>query len=145
MQKEQIWEIITKNPVFFLATTEGTEPRVRGMLLYKADESGIVFHTGPMKDVYWQILANPNVQLCFYDQEQGVQIRVRGTLELVNDDALKEEISNHPSRMFMQGWKAGCASTEDFYNMFAVFRLQNGIANMWTFATNFAAKEDIMI
>ena len=64
MQKEQIFEIINKNPVIFLATIEGSEPRVRGMMLYKADESGIVFHTGPHKDVYHQLMKNPNVQMC---------------------------------------------------------------------------------
>ncbi len=43
MQKEKIFEIMNQNPVLFLATTEGDEPRVRGMMLYKADESGIVW------------------------------------------------------------------------------------------------------
>ena len=81
MQKEHIFEIINKNPVLFLATLEETEPRVRGMLLYRADESGIIFHTGPHKDVYHQIIKNPQVQMCFYDAAQNIQIRVRGPLK----------------------------------------------------------------
>ena len=145
MQKEQIFEVINSNPVLFLATTEGTEARVRGMMLYKADDSGIVFHTGPAKDVYHQIMENPNVQMCFYDAEKGIQVRVRGTLEKLDDEALKEEISNHPTRVFMQSWKANCATEQDFYKMFSVFRLKNGKANVWTFETNFAPKEDITL
>jgi len=145
MQKEDIFEIFNKNPVFFLATVDGSEPRVRGMMLYKADESGIIFHTGPHKDVYNQILKNPNVQMCFYDTMQNIQIRVRGVLEKIDDIAVKEEISNHPSRAFMQGWKSKCATTDDFYNMFSVFCLKKGIANVWTFETNFAPKDDIYL
>ncbi len=90
-------------------------------------------------------MSNPNVQMCFYNAEQNVQVRVRGTLENINDRALKDEISNHPSRKFMQAWKASCATEEDFYNMFTVFRLKNGIANVWTFESNFAPKEDIIL
>jgi len=145
LQKEQIFGILNKNPVFFLATLDGTEPRVRGMLLYRADASGIVFHTGPHKDLYHQILQNPAVQLCFYDSAQNIQVRVRGSLEKSDDETLKDEIAAHPTRAFMQSWKAKCATKQDFYNMFSVFRLKNGIANVWTFDTNFAPKTDIQL
>ena len=145
MQKEQIFEIINNNPVIFLATTDGNEPRVRGMMLYKADVDGIVFHTGPHKDVYRQIIENPNVEMCFYDYERNIQIRVRGTLEKIDDKSYKDEIANHPSRAFMQMWKSNCATAQDFYDMFSVFRLQNGIANVWTFETNFEPKIDVKL
>ena len=145
MQKEQIFEILNSNPAFFLATTEGNEARVRGMLMYKADENGIVFHTGPHKDVYHQMLENPNVQLCFFDHEKNIQIRVRGTVQMTNDIEMKKEISNHPSRVFMQRWKANCATEEEFFDMFSVFCLKNGKANVWTFADNFTPKEDVAL
>ena len=145
MDKQQIFDFLNSNFAFFLATAEGDEPRVRAMMLYKADENGIVFHTGPFKEVYQQIQKNPNVQLCFCNSEQNIQIRVRGKLEMTNDRTIKEEIANHPSRMFMQSWKANCDTEEDFYNMFSVFRLSEGIANVWTFESNFKPKEDIIL
>ncbi len=58
LQKAQIFELLKKNLVFFLATVEGTELRVRGMLLYKADESGVIFPIGSRKEVYHQIMEN---------------------------------------------------------------------------------------
>jgi len=144
MNKEQIFELMNNNLVFYLATVEDGEPRVRGMMLYKADKTGIVFHTGTFKDVYRQILNNPHVQLCFVDSVKNIQVRVRGTLEVVDDNVLKEEISNHPTRGFLQTWKES-STLEDFYNNFIVFRMKNGLANVWAFETNTAPKDDISL
>lgn len=144
MQKERIFELMHKNPGFFLATVDEGFPRVRGMFLYKADETGIVFHTGSMKDVYCQIVKNANVELCFLDVVQNIQIRVSGTLEIVEDRNLKDEISNHPSRIFLQDWRSS-GSLEDFYSTFIVLRMKDGKAKVWTMETNFAPKEEIAL
>ena len=142
MNKEQIFELLNNNLAFHLATVENGEPRVRGMMLYKADETGIVFHTGDFKDVYKQIIANPNVQMCFNNAATGIQVRVRGKLEEVMDTGLKDEISNHPTRAFLKKLREN-STVEDFYNSIRVFRMKNGIANVWTFDKNFAPKVDI--
>jgi len=144
MNKKDIFDLMNKNPVFFLATTEGDQPRVRGMLLYKADESGIIFHTGVKKDLYTQVVNNNKVELCFYDTNKGIQIRVRGELEIVEDNALKDEIAQHPSRQFLKPWRDSMDS-QTFYKEFAVFRLKNGIAVKWTMADNFAPKNEIQL
>ena len=145
MTRQEILAFLSTQPAFYLATTDGGEPRVRAMMLYKADETGIYFHTGPFKEVYRQIMKNPAVQLCFYDPAQNLQVRVRGSLEMVSTQALKEEVAGHPSRVFMKAWRANCATEEEFYAMFDVFRLKGGIANVWTFQTNFLPKEDIVL
>jgi uncharacterized pyridoxamine 5'-phosphate oxidase family protein len=144
MTKEQIFELMNNILVFHLATVENGEPRVRGMMLYKADETGIVFHTGDFKDVYKQIIADPNVQMCFNDTAKGIQVRVRGMLEEVMDTDLKDEISNHPTRAFLKKLREN-STVEDFYNSIRVFRMKNGIANVWTVNTNFAPKTDIKL
>src|SRR5512133_1276644 len=104
MDRHEIQAIINTNPVFFLATTEGGEPRVRAMLLYRADDKGILFHTGGMKDVCRQLRANPAVELCFFAQQQMVQVRVRGTARRIDDQQLKQEIVNSPGREFLKPW-----------------------------------------
>lgn len=142
MDKTAIFELMNKNPGFFLATADGNFPKVRGMLLYKADESGIIFHTGNFKDVYKQVLKNPNVQLCFVDPSQNIQVRIRGTLCIVDDNQLKEEISEHPSRAFLKGWKSS-VPLQEFYSSFIVFHMKDGIANVWTMQTNLEPKADI--
>ncbi len=143
MEKTEIYKTINKNPAFHLATVDGETPKVRGMLLYKATEDdGIIFHTGAFKDVYKQILANPNAELCFNDFNDNIQIRVFGRLEIVNDNSIKKEISEHPSRQFLKDWIAQ-GTMEDFYRDFIVLKLSEGTATIWTMATNFAPKEEI--
>ncbi len=144
MTKEQIFDLLNANPTFHLATVEGGEPRVRGMKLYKADRTGIVFHTGSSKDVYKQLKADPHAQMCFNDPSSGVQVRVRGLLEEVMDTALKDEIASHPSRAFLKKLREA-STAENFYDSVRVFRMKNGLANVWTFDTNFAPKEDIAL
>lgn len=138
MRKEELFQIMNENPVFHLATMDGEQPRVRGMLLYRADEQGIIFHTASTKDVYRQIKENPKVELCF--QGQGIQIRVSGTLENVKDENLKNEIFNHPTRKFLQSWKE-----QGIDGLLQILRLKNGIAVTWSMETNFDEKKPIQL
>lgn len=142
MVREEIFELMNKNPMFFLATVEEDQPRVRGMLLYQADENGIIFHTGVMKDVYRQVVNHPKVELCF--NGDGTQVRVSGELEVVDDNNLKDEISEHPSRKFLKPWREN-GELKDFYDTFIVFRLKNGVATTWTMEKNFTPKESIAL
>lgn len=136
MNRKEILEFLNANPVFHLATVEGNRPHVRGMLLYRADENGILFHTGKMKDIHRQITENPHVEMCFNNGnfEDLVQIRVSGTVELIEDIELKKEIVQ--KRDFLKPWVE-----QSGYEPFAVYRMKKGIATIWTMKTNFAPKE----
>lgn len=138
MDKQEIFRLITQNPVFHLATMDGDQPRVRGMLLFRADDSGIVFHTASTKEVYSQIMKNPKVELCFQCGE--IQIRITGTLEKDDDETLRNEIFNHPTRKFLQAWK-----DNGIDKLLTVFRLKNGEAVTWTMADNFKEKISIQL
>ena len=138
MTANDIFEFIGKNPVFHLATMDGDQPRVRGMLLFRADKNGIVFHTASTKDVFRQIMANPKAEMCFSCGE--IQIRVTGVLELNEDPALREEIFSHPSRKFLQAWK-----DNGIDNLMQVFVMKQCTAVTWTMATNFEPKKMITL
>lgn len=130
MTREEIFAFMNANPACFLATVENDQPRVRGVLLYKASEEGIIFHTGKMKSLYNQLQASPKAEFCFV--KDGVQLRVAGELKLIEDKNLKIEISNHPSRAFMK-------SFGDNFNLdqLAVYKMTNGKATYWTLKRNF--------
>lgn len=138
MTKKEILDFLTANPMFHLATVEGNKPHVRGMLLYRADENSIVFNTGKTKDLHKQLTANPNVELCFGNNnfEALMQIRISGTVELVEDLELKKEIIE--KRDFLKPW-----IEREGYEPMAVYRMKKGVATVWTLATNFAPKEFI--
>lgn len=138
MNREEMYALMNANLAFHLATVEGDQPRVRGMLLFRADENGIIFHTASTKDVFAQIKKNPKAELCFFGD--GVQIRVTGVLEQIFDEELREEIFAHPTRKFLQAWKENGID-----NLLQMFRMKNCQAVTWTMETNFDKKEPIMI
>ncbi|MBI5057384.1 MAG: pyridoxamine 5'-phosphate oxidase family protein [Nitrospirae bacterium] len=136
MNKSEILAFLNANPVFHIATLDGDRPRVRGMLLYRADEKGILFHTGKMRDLYKQLTANPRVELSFNNgsDENLIQVRLSGTVELVEDLELKKEIVSN--RDFLKPFveQAG-------YEPLAVYRIKNGTASIWKMHTNLEPKE----
>ena len=138
MNKEELFALMNENPVFYLATTDGDQPRVRGMFLFRADENGIIFHTGAMKDLYQQITANPKAELCFFGK--GVQVRVSGILEKSEDPVLREEIYTHPTREFLRAWKESGIDSQ-----LQVYVLRHGSAVVWTMETNFLPKSPIAL
>lgn len=138
MNKQEIFGFLNANPVFHLATIEGNKPHVRGMLMYRADENGIVFHTGKIKDLHRQLTANAHVEMAFNNGkfEDLIQIRVSGSVELVEDLELKKEIVE--TRQFLKPFVE-----RDGYGLFAVYRMRKGVATVWTMKTNLAPKEFI--
>jgi uncharacterized pyridoxamine 5'-phosphate oxidase family protein len=134
MTKEEVLEFATKNPVFSLATTDGDKPRVRMMMLCWANEDGLIFSTGRDKDVCKQLSANPAVEMCFYNAEQGLQVRIEGTVELLDDLELKKQIvEKFP---FLKPWV-----DSQGYEVLMTCRLKNGRATTWTMETNFEPKQ----
>jgi len=90
MDKKEILDFITKNPIAYVATAEGEKPHVRALGTYRADENGIIFSMQSDKDVYRQLMANPETEICYY--ADGVQVRVSGQMQPVTDMELKKEI-----------------------------------------------------
>ena len=138
MTIKDILDFMTANPIFHLATVDGNKPHVRAMLLYRADDNGIIFNTGKIKDLYRQLTENPNVEMSFTNGifENLIQIRVTGTVEPLEDLNLKKEIVQ--KRDFLKPWVEQVG-----YDSLAVYRLQKGKATVWTMATNTVPKEYI--
>ncbi len=136
MDKSDIFAFLNANPVFHLGTLDGGRPRVRGMLLYRADEKGILFHTGKMRDLHKQLTANPNVELAFNNasDEDLIQIRISGTVELIEDLGLKKEIVRN--RDFLQPLVDHLG-----YDFLAVYRISDGVASIWTMRANLEPKK----
>jgi len=134
MNKTEILAFLNANPTCYLATVEGDKPHVRAMGMVKADdENGVIIETGTFKDVYKQMVANPNVEICFFNAKDGIQIRVSGAVELVDDIELKKEIV--VQRPFLKERVA-----EGGYEAMGVFQLK-GQAYAWSFQTGSEPKK----
>jgi uncharacterized pyridoxamine 5'-phosphate oxidase family protein len=138
MTKQEVFEFIRKNPVFGLATADDNKPHVRMMMLYRADENGIIFNTGENKDVHRQLSGNPQVEMCFYGVEEQRQVRIEGTVEVLEDLELKKQVvKDYP---FLKEWV-----DREGYDVLIVYCLKSGRATAWTMETNFKPKEYIQL
>ena len=132
LTKTEIIELIKANPNSYMATVEADRPHVRGMGIYSVDEDGIIIQTWTIKDIHQQILKNPEVELCFNDRKAGIQVRVSGRAEIIDDLDFKKQVVE--KRQFMKptvekrGW-----------DVVALYRVK-GKATVWTMATNFEPK-----
>ncbi|MHC4842950.1 MAG: pyridoxamine 5'-phosphate oxidase family protein [Planctomycetota bacterium] len=136
MTKEEVFEFITKNPVFALATVEDKQPHVRYMMMYRADQNGLIFGTGQQKDVHQQLQTNPQVEMCFHNPDSGKQVRVSGRVEVLDELELKKRIvDDYP---FLREWV-----DSEGYDVLITYRLRGGKATTWTMETNFTPKEYI--
>ena len=125
MNKTEIMAFVKANPICCLATVEGNKPHVRALTLYRADENGIILQSDKRKDLYKQLVKNPEAEICFCDTRNFVEVRVSGRIEIVEDLALKKEIVD--ARPFVKPVveKMG-------YDTIAVYRLRNGKATSWS-------------
>jgi len=129
MNIQEYIQFANQNPVCFLATMDGNQPRVRTVLLVKADETGFYFDLLSSKKMVKQLLINPKAEACFYnnasDLMQAKQMRATGIMEQVKDDALIQQVA--ADRSFLDqlaGQPTGPLTM--------IFRLCQGEVHFWT-------------
>ena len=92
---ERVCEFLKKAKVYYLATEEGDQPRVRPFGTAHIYNGKLYIQTGNVKPVAKQLKANPKAEICaFLD---GDWIRIAG--ELVEDDTEEERISAQESML----------------------------------------------
>jgi len=125
MNRQDILSFVRNHPTSFLATVDNGDPRVRAMQTAYIDDEGLVFCTGVHKDVCNQLRSNSHVELSYWSEEEGLQLRLRGRMEPVDSQALKEHIVN-TSFAFLKPVVA-----EHGYDSLALFRLRAGEYLCW--------------
>ena len=92
---KEVQEFLKECGVYYLSTVDGNKPKVRPFGTIEIFEDKLYIQTGKKKNVYQQILANPNVEICAF--KDGRWIRLEG--ELVPDDrveAKKDMLDKNP-------------------------------------------------
>ena len=109
---ERVEKFLKEAEVYYLATMDGDQPRVRPFGTVNIFEDKLYIQTGKIKDVSKQLHANPKAEICAF--HNGEWIRVAATL--VEDDrreARKSMLDAYPDLKSMYDVDDG--NTEVFY------------------------------
>jgi uncharacterized pyridoxamine 5'-phosphate oxidase family protein len=109
---KRVEQFLKEAGTYYLATTDGDQPRVRPFGTIHIFEGKLYLQTGKVKDVSKQIHANPKVEICAF--KDGEWLRVSG--ELVEDDrreARQSMLDAYPE--LQQMYSADDGNTEVFY------------------------------
>lgn len=120
---KEVQEFLKTCGVYYLATVEEDQPRVRPFGTAEIFENHLYIETGKKKEVFKQIIANPKVEICGF--QNGKWIRVTG--KLILDDrveAKKDMLDKNPDLRNMYS---------EFDDNTAVFYFESGEAVISSF------------
>ena len=117
---KRVCEFLKNAGVYYLATVEGDQPRVRPFGTAHIFEDKLYIQTGKVKPTSKQLLANPKAEICAF--KDGAWLRVAG--ELVEDDrveARKSMLDAYPELRRMYDENDGNTQVFYFKNATATF------------------------
>ena len=121
---KEVYEFLKKCGVYYLATVEGDQPRVRPFGTIDLFEDKLYIQTGKVKAVAQQMKANPKVEISAMAQD-GRWIRIAAEAVLDENVAAQEHmLEAYPNLKAM--YKPGDGNTEVYY-------LKNAVAQICSF------------
>lgn len=117
---ERVFKFLKDAEVYYLATVEDDQPRVRPFGTVNIFEGKLYIQTGKIKPVSKQLAANPKAEICAF--KDGVWLRVAG--ELIEDDrieAKKAMLDAYPNLRGMYDESDGNTQVLYFRNATATF------------------------
>ena len=109
---EKVLEFLKNAEVYYLATVDGDQPRVRPFGTIHIFEGKLYIQTGKVKDVSKQIHKNPKAEICAF--KDGAWLRLAGTL--VEDERVEAKASMLDAYPTLKGmYAADDGNTEVFY------------------------------
>ena len=129
---KRVNDFLKEAGVYYLATVEGDQPRVRPFGTVNIFEDKLYIQTGKVKPTSRQLLENPKAEICAF--HNGTWIRVAG--ELVEDDrveAKKAMLDAYPNLRRMYDENDGNTQVFYFRNAVATFASFTAPAETVTF------------
>ena len=115
----RISDFISEAGIFFLATTDGKQPKIRPLGAHIEEDGKILFGVGEFKDVYKQLCANPLVEICAC-KENGHWLRYTGRAVFETDPKY--------AKTMIEKFDLGSIYNETTGNKLAMFRLEDASA-----------------
>lgn len=117
---QKIYEFLKAANVYYLATIEDDQPRVRPFGTVHIFEGKLYIQTGRIKPVSKQLAANPKAELCAF--KDGVWLRVAGKLyEDERREARKSMLDAYPDLRAMYNEDDGNTQVLYFREAVATF------------------------
>ena len=121
---ETIAKFLKDNKIFYLATMEGDQPRVRPFGAVCVFDGKLYFGTGNQKPVARQMKANPKIEISTTTADGGTWLR------------LTAEAVAHDCREARQAMLDATPSIKGLYNaddgIFEVFYLRSAVGNIYS-------------
>lgn len=108
----EVYEFLKKAEVYYLATTEGAQPRVRPFGTVDLFEGKIYIQTGLVKDIAKQMMANPKVEISAMAEGKWIRLAAEAVLDK-NVAAQEHMLAAYPNLQAM--YKPGDGNTAVFY------------------------------
>jgi uncharacterized pyridoxamine 5'-phosphate oxidase family protein len=116
----KINDFLNETNVFFLATADGSQPKIRPLGAHLEMDGKVLFGVGDFKDVYRQMQENPKVEIAACKQD-GHWLRYTGTAVFETDEKYAEAMLDaSPDLRNIYNEKTG--------NKMAVFHLEDATA-----------------
>lgn len=90
---KDICRFIRECGYFFLATSDDDAPHLRPMGMIYADNEALYIATDKRKNVYRELMENPQVELASYSLSSRKWVRIRGRMMAESSLKIKEEMS----------------------------------------------------
>lgn len=92
---QRVYDFLKKAQIYYLATDDSGQPRVRPFGTVDLFEDKVYIQTGRAKDCYRQMKANPNVELCAMNGGEWIRICAK-VVEAENLAAEKHMLEAYP-------------------------------------------------
>ena len=120
---KRVYDFLKKAEVYYLATVEGDQPRVRPFGTINEFEGKLYIQTGKVKPTSAQLLANPKAEICAFCEGAWIRVACR----LIEDDryeAKKAMLDAYPNLRSMYDENDG--NTQVLY-------MENAVATIASF------------
>jgi uncharacterized pyridoxamine 5'-phosphate oxidase family protein len=92
---EEVYEFLKKCGVYYLATVDGDQPRVRPFGTVLIFEDKLYIQTGKVKNVSKQMMKNPKIEICAFSDDTWLRVEAVA-IEDDRIEAKQKMLDAHP-------------------------------------------------
>lgn len=119
---QRVYDFLKRCGTYYLATTEGDQPRVRPFGTIDRFDGRLCFQTGKSKEVSKQIHKNPKIEICAYTDGQWLRVQAVA-VEEPRIEAAMQMLEEYPELKKLYSPDDG--NTEIFYLKDAVASIRS--------------------